>query len=1426
MATTKSGNAFEITLPDAEYIERPILSFTGEVKDQAQTVEWNDTTFDANFETRTATIRNWAENGTDYTDYTLTVHRPLDSVNILRSILVGGDTLQGFNPNTTSYTKTILASQRNLPDFKPVPGSSLQTVTSVYNESDSTMTVTVTPEKGAPKVYTVKFVTKLSNDVTLKTLTAEGVTYDPEVTSYDITAERLPLISFEKKSDLQTVSLINGVLTVIAEDGVTTGTITINRLDPVITPNGTIAEFEADGNPQVDFGGDDINKEAAKPDYITFTRTQASDSVIFVQAPDKMTWNVPGVLKTYTWTYPTAASNNANLKMITVNGEDYSDFYPDELNYDLTSDSTLVIVAIPAEEVQQLATTLQLIDGGVQYSTLVTAQNGDSQTYNVSVKRPLGTIATLDAILLDSVLIDGFASDKFNYTVTLPIAAGAKLVQPKMPNISYIAGQKGQKITVTPGELNGDATTIAVQSEDENANAEYNIYILAQRSSCADLTGITVNGVALDHFEQGRHHYSVSLATNDINVDYTSDDRYQTVTTNIEIVKAGHEYHYTLHVVAEDGSYSDYLVEIYVENQSNDAQLANILLNNRSMDRFEPLYNSDIVFDGGNNNYEIKLPATTKLPEVSAQLKMDGQHVEIEHRRDEQMNIDSILLHVTAVDSITQNTYVLRFVRPMSTNSQLSMIEINNEPIADFEPNTYFYAYDMQSGEETPRITVETADEFATASEPDFSHEGRVTITVYAQDYEMDHNHKSTYTIAINVKKSDLATLDMIYQGRDSLPGFQPNSFYYAYELAADESFPDLSWQDPDNYPIVSPIDTVEYDPIAQKLVRQIKVTAEDTTVSNIYTIAYTIRKSDIDTLQMIFIGSKPLPNFDAHVMEYEYKLTVAEVTALGGEMPEIDPIPGEEAKQKIETLPVRDNYGVKTIGYKHVVTVTAAAGNSRTYTVHYPRELSDDATLQMIFVDESPLPNFDAERNSYKIELDYGVPVPNITEVAKEFQTVKHNQHGDTVEIIVTAELETIQNTYTLVFERRKSDITTLRNIILLDEKGKQLPYDRFAFQSKLYDYTIEMPYVPGDTTYALPEMAIEFEDPLQDTVITVDILKKTQKIVTVRVIAPNGEDEAEYKLFFDFVRNDDAFLKGISVAINDSTVTPLKGFKSNTYSYIYEHPYGSDTTDFINASNVKDVISYVKSDSLATDTLYVESNGTIRIVVTAQDEKTQSVYSIQQKIGKDTVNLLKMIYMDFQGYGEYEELIHFDPEQTFYKVMLPKDAKGRPKMKAEPMSKNATILMDWDLVTADTMIIYCTSQSGADRIYRVYVENTTFNEGATAVSEKDVFIRRKGNSNQLFVATFRSGVFFYLYDRNGRLLYTYENLPVADPNSYTAYKYTPDTDFDVLVDVNMNDYPNAGIYVDIKPGEIYFYSFVSVKKKIASGKIKFAAL
>lgn len=1405
-----NGKKFTVTLEDSEDVNIRSYEFNGEVVDQAQILTWGDPVADEEYSVRTATIRNFAEDGT-YTDgYTLQVKRPLNTNNELAGINIGTESLTGFVASKRDYVVTIPASQYYLPDLVPVPASSLQTITSVFNETDSTMTITVTPEKGAAKVYTVKFVTALSNDVTLKALTAEGITYDPGQKTYDITAERLPLISFEKQSDLQTVVLNNGVLTVTAEDG-TVGTYTINRLDPAIEPNGTIAEFSRGKNPMSDFGGATYDKEAAKPaEYITFSRKQATDSVIFVQTPDKMTWTVPETSKSYVWTYPTDESGNTNLKMISVNGEDYSAFTSDELNYILTSDSTIVIEAKPAESVQTLTSTFDSVSGGVLYTTTVKAQNGAYKTYTVRATRPLGNSATLEAIYLDTMLIEGFAPDKTVYTVTLPIAAGAKIAQPKMPNITYIAGQKGQNITVKPGALNRDGTTIAVVSEDGEANNEYTITILAQKSACADLSGITVNGEALDHFEAGRHYYSVSLKTDEVDINYTSDDRFQTVLTKIGIVKEGHQYRDTLHVIAEDGvTESDYIIDIYIENQSNDAQLANILLNGKSMDKFEPLYNSDIIFDGGNNNYEIKLPATTKMPEVNAQLKMDGQHVDIEHRRDEHMNIDSIMLTVTAVDSITKNTYVLRFIRPMSTNSQLSLIEINNEPIENFEPNTYFYAYDMKSGEPMPRITVETADEAATYDEPDYSHEGRITITVYAQDYALDKNHKSTYTIAVNVKKSDIATLDMIYQGRDSLPGFKPTTFYYAYELDAKENFPDLSWQDPDTYPVVAPIDTVEYDSIAQKLVRQIKVTAEDTTVSNTYTIAYTIRKSDVDTLQMIFIGSKPMPNFNAKTMEYEYKLTAAEVVALDGEMPEIDPIPGEEGTQKIETLPVRDNYGVKTIGYKHVVTVTAAAGNSRTYTVHYPRELSDDATLQMIFIDETPLANFDAERNSYKIELDYGVPVPNVTEATKDFQTVRHNQHGDTVEIIVTAELESVQNIYTIVFERQKSDVTTLRNIILIDEKGKQLPYDLFAFKSEQYDYTIEMPYVPGDTTYALPDLTFEKMDSLQIVTISDEVIKPTEKVRTVLVVAPNGEDEAEYKLLFQFARNNDANLTDIQVH-----EVSLQNFKPTTLDYKYVYPYGSDSSAFITNKNVREAITIVKSDPKATDEIFVADDASIIITVTAQDGKSQNTYSIQQVIGKDTVNTIKMLYLDG------DSLKGFDPENTFYTYILKNGASTTPAVFGVPMSENAEVDATEDDpkvgTVNDTLNIYCVAQDGTERIYRIFFQESSIND-ALKPTANDVFIRRVKGAYQLFVATIRKDVTFIMYDHTGRRVY-YSVVPDAEPNDVIVGLDSEDKDVLLNVDVN----PNSGLIIDVIPGQIYMYNFVeSGRKKIKSGKI-----
>ena len=1417
VAASMSGKAFTRTLTDPERIEKPVLIFTGEVADQAQDVTWKTPTKDANYETRTATIRNWAENGKDYTDYTLTVKRPLDDKNKLANLLIDTAAVTGFAPDKKAYTVVIPASRRNLPDIVPVPASSLQTVKTSFNEADSTMTITVTPEKGNVTEYTVKIVTKRSSDVTLANIAAEGVTFDKDIKVYDVMAERLPLISFDKQSDLQTVVLNNGVLTVTAEDG-TKGTYTINRIDPVISPNGTIAEFEINENVLTDFGGDMTEKEAVRPtEYIDFTRSQFTDSVIFVQAPTQMTWSVPTTPKTYVWRYPTSKSDNAALQMITVNGTNYEYFMPTELNYELIADSTIVLAAIGADDKQTIETSYEPIAGGVLYTAKVTAENGENtSTYTVKITRPMSSLATLKGISLDKVLLTDFAPEKTNYVYTIPAPQGAKTAQPKMPNVTYEVGHEGQQVTIQAGRLNEEETTIQVTSEDGTMEMYYTLAIKAEASHCSDLTSILVNGEALDHFEAGRHFYSVSLKTDEIDIDYTSEDRFQTVETREGVISAGHHYSDTLRVTAEDGSHSDYIIEIYVENQSNDAQLANILFDGKPMDKFD----SDLHFDGGNNNYVIALKGGKTLPEISAQLKMDGQQVEIEHQHEEKTDI--FLLHVTAVDGITTNTYVLRFNKQKSDNSLAQEIETGNVVIEGFDPYTPTYFFDLKYGESTPRINVTPQDENATYEIIDTEEtSSRVikTVVVMAEDYEEDANHKTTYTLVFYRKLSTKATLDYILANRDTLKGYDPEIFYYTDTLPVGSTyFPDLYWPNDEEYPIVT-MDTVENDTVAKVLVRQLTVTAQDPTYVNHYTVSFKISKSDNDRLMGIEIEDNELKNFDPEILEYKYRpLTAKEAAELNGQYLSIKPIQGDEW-QKIHVDTLMDNSVDKTLGYKYAMTVTSESGNhSRTYTVRFPVELSSDATPAEIRYGNGRLAGWDPDKDTYSISVGLDEQIQVIAVVKREeAQTYEIIPEGDDVyKVLVTAEDGT-QMTYTLKFDRVKSGVATLSNIIIL-ENGKQLPYDLFFFNPDVEDYTIVMPYDASRTSYELPDITLIPADTLQTIDTVINALSEVKKEVVYTVTAPNGEDEKTYKLTFFFTRNNDAAL--ISVTIADEKYT----FSETKYTETIFLPFGTESL-----YTTEDISAIVTSDPLATNEVTMDEEGTFTIHVTAQDETTDRTYTIYQELGKDTLNTLAMIYLDDA------ELEHFEPTNTDVYVYKLRSGAGIPNIRVLPSSETVTIetnseeLEDGTFAIlhknqpGDTVTIECSAENGDIRTYRIYFEVSGINYGRPHPSENDVFLRRYGKS-QVFVATINSDVTFILYDQAGRLISS-NKVPVADPNDIEAAKYAlRDSESDggdrkdVLLDVVDI---NCGLLININPGQIYFYTFMSGGGNFKSGKI-----
>ena len=1396
---TKSGNAFEVTLTDQpEHIELPVLSFTGEVDDQAQDVTWYAPKRGEQFDTIRANIRNWAENGVDYSDYTLTVLRPLDTKNQLADLLVAGNPIASFAADKTAYEYVLPTSDSKIPDIQPVPASSRQTVTTSFNETTSTFTITVTPEKGEATTYTIHFTATVSSDATLDAVLVNGhdeVVYNPATTQYEVKDNNLPLISFTKKYDKQLVSLENGVITVTAEDG-TKQTYKFIRKDPDYIPNGTITKFTIGTEDVENFGGANYTKVEAKPEKaVLFTRELPRDSVEFIQTETQMEWRVPGAANSYIWSFNTGAQSvNADLAAILLNGNSYDEFDADKTVYAVTSDTSIVVDAILAESVQKLSTSISLAGDTIEYAMTVTAGNGTTtKTYRMNISRPKSDDNTLAGIFLDDMLIPDFDPIEQNYTVVLPTPA-VKTAQPKMPSITYLAGQAGQTITLVPGELDGEATKIQVVSEDGlSPMNEYSVEIQAEKSHCVDLSGITVNGVAIqgdkdEHFEPGRHYYSLSLKTSDIEVNYTSDDKFQTVTVSSTVLEEESKYRYVLHVVAEDGvTTADYQVNIYVENKSTDSQLANILLNGEPMDRYEPMYNKDLMFEPTVSAYEINLaPGAPALPNVSAVLKMDKQTVDITHP-----DSATIILTVTAAargENVTH--YTLHFTTPLSTNTNLRVIEENNQPIDGFKAENTLYRFSLPAGTEVPNIGWETEDERAHVDtvHTETPTSQTITLTVTAED----PSYTKTYTVIYDFVKSSIATLEMILADAQALPDFAPEKLDYSYEHEASKPFPALDYEKGEEKQEVV-IDTVSFVE-GESLKRSLLVTAENGNTKT-YFVEYHIVKSSVDTLLNISVDGKRLAEYRADVYEYFYRLEADDAAS------RVDTIAIECNKgDETQTVVVKNEPETalsKSMGYKAVITVTAETGAQRVYTVHYPVALSDVATLKNIYLNGVALEGFDPDGHNYRQEIGMNDALPLVTvEKEEAAQTVDIAINENAVRITVTAEDGVTTTDYNISFERLKSSETKLRDIILIRD-NKVIPSSLFPYRPDYYEYTITLDF-DGTRTAMEQVPEVEWTKYEEEQTVTADKqeLPNGDIQVNITVVAPNGEDQAIYSITFNFRKPSSATL--ISITLGEKTIQ----VDPNNTEYEYVHPYGSTTADYFTPEQV----SYVLTDPLATASHTIDETGKILITVVAQDG-SDLTYFVTQSIALDGDNWLKMIELDGV------EIRDFDPAVTFYTYYL-REGMNPPSIVAIPRSENAEVI--YGIAAAgDTCEIICKAADQSERIYHIYFAKSEINDALTP-TENDVIIIRVPGENKLLIASIRQNVAFALFDQNGRLVHFEETVPAADPNDVIVFQDVHNKDvFSKLIG------DKTCKYIDIIPGQIYFYGFYTSEKKFKSGKI-----
>ena len=1349
---TLNDKAFEVTLPSCEQTSIPSLAFTGQVNDQAQLITWSE----EHEGVRTASIRNFAEDGT-YTDYTLSVTRPLQSNAELESILVNGRVISGFDASKLDYTYTMTTAQ--LPDITFESKSNQQTIAMSY--ADSTMTIIVKAENGTQKTYKVKMVRTLSHNTNL--IAIDGLTdFNPATRSYTITAEQLPDLNFIKAEDAQTVVMDKGVFTITAQDG-TIGTYTIIAQPQPRQSQGVITEFELDGVIPMDFGGTNFTKTANLPTWASFVREDNRDSVIMTQTEKQIQWQVIGTqaTKTYTLSAPTEDETNTKLQAILVADTLLDGFNAEIKDYTLLTNTDIELRALPIYIGQQVA--ISRVNN--VYSIVVTSVDGlHSATYTVTIQPSLSSMAALEMVYIDGQELTGFRSDSTDYTILLP-APQSKKQELLMPTITY-RSCPGAAVAVEAGTL-GEQTMISVTSEDQTEHRYYTITVEAEPSHNADLSAILVDNEPLEHFSPAYPYYSTKVKNKDFTLTWAVEDRFVEVTrTDID---SENNVMVMLDTKAQDDTTTrHYEVNIYVESFAANAILSDITLNGQPMSEFLPELNPMLAFSPMNNQYTINLPAgTTQLPDVQAVLGQEGQTVTY-HREGL-----TVQLQVASKDNIETNIYTLQYMIPKSSNALLSNIFINGDPLPNFAPTTFVYTYTlpMEQQGKLPEIVGQQSQITQTVGEAVFDG-NKATIEVTAED-----GSKAQYIILFDYQPSKVDTLKAIYQDADLLPGFVPTTNDYRILLSKGERhFPNLDWELGDPYQTIV-MDTLLAD--TYQLQRRIVVTAQDGR-QRVYNILHEIQKSNVDTLQNIFINDKPLEVFDATVEEYS-------VYVNDEQQPIVTFIPGDEY-QVVTITSLPEVEGVKALN-KALIMVEAENGNIRFYTIHFLLPLDNNAHLQMIYKDNQPLDNFDPDILNYMVILAKDAPLPAITwQTQTPEQQVFASTIADTTSLLVVAEDGTSM-TYKIFFQHKLSENADLATINV-----NGIPME--SFQSDIYRYEMFIAY--GQPLPILTGVKQEPEQTItqtQDTVISFN----GDSIINVHFLvqAENVSYENEYTIAITLGRNTDAHL--MSIALRS---TALKDFDPSVTDYQISFPVGSDTTVFYTVADV----AYVLSDPKATAVVTELDHHTLQIDVLAQDQQTRNIYTITQLILLDENNYLSDLMLD--GI----DMPGFTPEKDFYTYYL-EEGMTPPVITAIAQSQEAKVSINAK-PAGDTSIVVCEAASKAVRKYYIYFAPSPIHDTQTPTS-RDVLLKYIPGTTDIVVATTRKNVTFCLYDTYGHTHATYKLTTV---NTNFA-----DIDIDSDGKEHLFNFDNAmGLQIHLLPNQFYIYSFIEGGKRIIqSGKL-----
>ncbi|MCR8846359.1 cadherin-like beta sandwich domain-containing protein [Paenibacillus sp. SC116] len=801
-------------------------------------------------------------------------------------------------------------------------------------------------------------------------------------------------------------------------------------------------------------------------------------------------------------------SNNANLSNLVLSAGTLSPtFTAGTTNYtanvangvtelDVTptiTDSKARVTVNGAAVASGSASRVSLNVGANMITIVVTAEDGTSKTYTVTVTRavPKSSNADLNNLTLSAgTLSPVFASGTTSYTANVANSVTALDVTPSVADSKASVTVNGAVVasgSASRVPLNVGANLITVVVTAENGTPKtYTVTVTRAKSSNADLSSLTLSaGTLSPAFASGTTSYTANVASGvtELDLTLTVADSKATVTVNGAAVSSGSASRVSLNVganpltvvvTAEDGTPKTYTVTVTrAVPKSSNADLSSLTL---SAGTLSPAFASGTTSYTANVASSVtELDVTPTVADSKATVTVNGAAVASGSASRVSLNVGAnpITVVVTAEDG-TPKTYTVTVTRavPLSSNANLSNLALSAGTLSPaFVSGTTSYTANVASSVTELDLTLTVADSKATLTVNGAAvasgSASRVALNVGANPITIvvtaEDGTPKTYTVTVTraVPKSSNADLSSLVLSAGTLsPAFVSGTTSYTANVASSVTELDVTPSVADSKASV----TVNGAAVASGSASRVSlnvgantitvvVTAEDGTPKT-YTVTVTRAvplSSNADLSNLVLSAGTLSPTFTAGTMNYTANVasgvTGLDVTPTVADSKATVTVNGAAtASGSAARAPL--NVGANPI----TIVVTAEDGTPKTYTVTVTRAVpkSSNADLSNLTLSAGTLsPAFASGTTSYTANVASSVTELDVTPTVVDSKAsvtvngaavaggsasrVSLNVGANPITIVVTAEDGT-PKTYTVIVTRAvpKSSNADLSNLAL----------------------------------------------------------------------------------------------------------------------------------------------------------------------------------------------------------------------------------------------------------------------------------------------------------------------------------------------------------------------------------------------------------